>query len=67
MLKMKYVITDKEFADMIDSVVKELLDTTQPGGGWFEGDKEKFDEWAGDVLWDALEKCLNYFDIIIHD
>ena len=55
------------FSKMYEDVAKKLLDENQCGGAWFQGDKEKFAGWAGDVLSDALEYCLNYFDIQIEE
>lgn len=55
------------FSEMYEDVAKKLLDENQWGGAWFQGDEEEFEDWAGDVLSDALEYCLNYFDIQIEE
>ena len=55
------------FSKMYEDVTKKLLDENQCGGAWFLGDKEKFEDWAGDVFSEALEHCLNYFDIQIEE
>ena len=53
-----------EFAIMYDRVAGKLIDENQPGGAWFKEDE--FEDWAGDALADALEYCLNYFNITIN-
>ena len=55
------------FSEMYEDVAKKLLDKNQYCGAWFQGDEKKFEDWAGDVLPDALEYCLNYFDIQIEE
>lgn len=55
------------FSKMYEDVAKKLLDENHCGGAWFWGDEEKFEDWAGDVLSEALEYCLNYFDIQIEE
>ena len=55
------------FSEMYEDVAKKLLDKNQYCGAWFQGDEKKFEDWAGDVLSDALEYCLNYFDIQIEE
>jgi hypothetical protein len=52
-------ISEQTFVENYDKLSTKLLDENQSGGAWFDGDAEQFDEWAGDVLFDALETFLN--------
>lgn len=57
MIKMK--ISEQTFIENYDKLSAKLLDENQAGGAWFNGSGEEFEEWAGDVLFDALETFLN--------
>lgn len=57
MKKMK--ISEKTFVKNCDKLSAKLLDENQFGGAWFHGSKEEFEEWAGDVFFEALEIFIN--------
>lgn len=52
-------ISEKTFVENYDKLGAKLIDGTQEYGAWFYGSKEEFDDWAGDVLFEALEIFLN--------
>jgi hypothetical protein len=52
-------ISEQTFIENYDKLGAKLLDENQEGGPWFYGSEEEFEEWAGDVLFDALETFLN--------
>ena len=47
-------ISDEQYDELREKVVRHLLNPHQPGGAWFGGDQKAFDEWAGDVFDDTL-------------
>lgn len=47
------------FEFLLDEVKNKLLSPEQCGGPYFDGDEAKFEEWAGDALFDAIEYALN--------
>lgn len=55
------------FSAMYETIANKLLDKNQVGGPWFNGSEEEFEDWAGDVLYDVLEYCLNYFGITVEE
>lgn len=55
----KLKIDEKTFVENYDKLSGELLNSNQVGGAWFNGSEEEFEDWAGDVLFEALEKFLN--------
>ena len=55
----KLKIDEETFVENYNKLSGELLNSNQVGGAWFNGSEEEFDEWAGDVLFEALEKFLN--------
>ena len=57
MINMK--ISEQTFVESYDILGAKLLDENQVGGSWFNGSEEEFEDWAGDVLFDALETFLN--------
>ena len=57
MIQMK--ISEQTFVENYDKLSAKLLDENQVGGAWFDGSEEEFEEWAGDVLFEALEIFLN--------
>ena len=57
MIKMK--ISEQTFVENYDKLSEKLLNTNQVGGAWFNGSEEEFEDWAGDVLFDAFETFLN--------
>ena len=52
-------ISEQTFVENYDKLSTKLLDENQVGGSWFNGSEEGFEEWAGDVLFEALETFLN--------
>ena len=52
-------ISEQTFVENYDKLSAKLLDENQVGGSWFNSSEEEFEEWAGDVLFEALETCLN--------
>lgn len=52
-------ISEQTFIENYDKLGTKLLDENQVGGPWFDGSEEEFEEWAGDVLFEALETFLN--------
>ena len=52
-------ISEQTFVENYDKLSTKLLDENQVGGSWFNGSEEEFEEWAGDVLFEALETFLN--------
>lgn len=60
-------VSEKSFYEMYDRVAERLIDKNQCGGGYFNNSREEFDDWAGDALMDALDYCLQYYNIFIDD
>lgn len=56
---MEKKISEQLFVENYDKLSSILLDENRVGGAWFYGSEEEFEEWAGDVLFDALEIFLN--------
>ena len=56
---MEKKISEQLFVENYDKLSSILLDRNQVGGAWFNGSEEEFEDWAGDVLFDALEIFLN--------
>jgi hypothetical protein len=52
-------ISEQIFVENYDKLGSILLDKNREGGAWFYGDEEQYEDWAGDVLFDALEIFLN--------
>ena len=52
-------ISEQTFVENYDKLGAKLLEKNQVGGAWFDGSEEEFEEWAGDVLFEALEIFLN--------
>lgn len=52
-------ISEQAFVENYDKLATKLLDENQAGGAWFYGSDEEFEEWAGEVLFEALEIFLN--------
>lgn len=52
-------ISEQTFVENYDKLGSMLLDNNREGGAWFYGNEEEFEDWAGDVLFDALEIFLN--------
>lgn len=55
----KLTINQATFEENLNKLKDRLLDENQVGGAWFYGSEERFEEWAGDVLYEALEIFLN--------
>ena len=55
----KLKIDEETFVENYDKLSGELLNSNQIGGAWFNGSQEEFEDWAGEVLFEALEKFLN--------
>lgn len=49
-MKITMTITAEQYDNFINEVADELLNPNQAGGAWFDGSREKFEEWAGDVF-----------------
>jgi len=52
-------ISEETFVENYNKLGAKLLDTNQEGGAWFHGSEEEFEDWAGEVLFEALEIFLN--------
>ena len=52
-------ISEQTFIENYNKMSDNLLSKNQVGGAWFNGSEEEFEDWAGDVLFDALEIFLN--------
>ena len=52
-------ISEQTFIENYNKMRDNLLSKKQVGGAWFDGSEEEFEDWAGDVLFDALDIFLN--------
>lgn len=57
-MKMKITITEKELSDIAERVAERLLDPNQFGGPWFNGSREDFEIWSGDIFLDVITYTL---------
>lgn len=58
-----FKVSTPEFRRMYNYMINELLQFTTSGTAYFDGDKEQFEEWAGDAFFDALYYCFKYLGI----
>ena len=63
----KATMTTEQYENFIDEVVKDLLNPNQFGGAWFEGSEKKFEDWAGDVFFSAIDTIFEKLGIDIVD
>lgn len=59
-------ITFEQYEKILDDVAEQLLTPNQEGGAWFNGSKEEFEEWAGDVFDDVVEHTLKAVGIVVN-
>ena len=63
---MRVTITDADYSKAYEEVMEYLINPTIPGGAWFES-ADKAEEWAGDVLDDAIWVFLEKLGIEVVD
>lgn len=51
----KTFITENEYEKFIAEVVDEMLKPSDYRYAWFDGSMEAFENWAGDIFYDAIE------------
>jgi len=63
--KIKQHISDEDFTNAINYAVEKALDPNQPGGAWFNGNKEELSDWCGDLFTDMMTYVLEYYGIAV--
>lgn len=63
---MRVTITDADYSKAYEAVMEHLIDPSAFGGAWFES-SDKAEEWAGDVLDDAIWVFLEKLGIEVVD